>query len=72
MRQTPATHQLFDGLFKKQIKTFYFSRPDNKMVESQDISDLDAGSDDPAISEWGGISQFAGKAAEILSKYYCA
>lgn len=42
------------------------------MVESQDISDLDAGSDDPAISEWGGISQFAGKAAEILSKYYCA
>ena len=72
MRQTPATHQLFDGLFKKQIKTFYFSRPDNKMVESQDISDLDAGSDDPAMSEWGGISQFAGKAAEILSKYYCA
>lgn len=72
MRQSPATHQLFDGLFQKQIKTFFFSRPNNKTVMSQDISDLDAGSNDASISEWGGISQFASKAADILSKYYYA
>lgn len=72
MRKTPSTHQLFDGLFKKQIKTIYFSRPQNGKVVSQDISTLDAGSDNIAIAEWGGISQFASKAAEILSKYYHA
>lgn len=59
-------------LFKKAIeekvfKSYYFQRRDDG-VHIKDISTLDAGSDDPAISNWGGLTEFAGRAAEVVSK----
>lgn len=60
---------LYSNLRKKDIKTYYFSRQDDNHVYTRDISELDVSSDDSAISEWGGISQFSSLASEIVSKY---
>ena len=69
LRKNPATSQIFEGLLDKQLSTYYFSRSDKGKVFSTDISSLDAGSDDNAISQWGGLSQFSSKVADIVYKY---
>jgi hypothetical protein len=70
VKKTVPTKRLFENILThKTINTFYFSREGNS-VQSKDISNLDAGSDDSAIAEWGGLSQFSGKATDIVSKYF--
>lgn len=69
LRKNATTSQIFEGLLDKQLSTFYFSRQSTGKVISTDISTLDAGSDDRAISEWGGLSQFSSKVADIVYKY---
>jgi len=68
--KTGLTKKLFDKIISgKEIKTFYFDRVNEKVV-TKDISTLDAGNEDDAIAEWGGLSAFAGKATDIVSKYF--
>jgi predicted ATPase len=68
--KTAGTRRLFEGIIsKKKINTFYFDRLNEKVI-SKDISTLDAGSDDNAIAGWGGLSAFAGKATDVVSKYF--
>lgn len=69
IRKTPASRQLFDGLFDKTLLTYYFSRSANGKVESTDISALDAGSENEAISGWGGLSKFSADAADVVYEY---
>lgn len=70
MKKTAPTKRLLNDIISnKTINTFYFSRQNNEVI-SKDITSLDAGSEDEAISEWGGLSQFAGKATVIVSKYF--
>ena len=69
LRKNAATSQIFEGLFSKQLSTYYFSHTAKGKVTSTDISSLDAGSEDNAISEWGGLSQFSSKVADIVYKY---
>ena len=64
-----TTSQIFDGLLDKKLSTYYFSRSKNGKVLSTDISTLDAGNENRAISEWGGLSQFSSKVADIVYKY---
>lgn len=52
---------------QKTFKTYYFDRQADG-VQIKDISVLDAGSDDPAIANWGGLSEFASRASEVVSK----
>lgn len=55
----------------KSVKTYYFSRqePDGK-VHTRDISSLDVAiENDTALSEWGGISEFATRVNNVVSKY---
>ncbi|MBM3404328.1 MAG: ATP-binding protein [Bacteroidetes bacterium] len=67
VRKNIGTNRLFrDILSVKQINTFYFNY-ENKRVITKDISTLDAGSDDEFIANWGGITDFASKAGEIVS-----
>lgn len=67
-RSTAAN--LFDGLKQKCIKTYYSANKSSKEgVTFSDISSLDAFSNETAISEWGGLSSFAGRTSEIVSKY---
>lgn len=68
--KTGLTKKLFDGIIsEKEIKTYYFDRVNEKVI-TKDISTLDAGDTDDAIAEWGGLSAFAGKATNIVSKYF--
>jgi energy-coupling factor transporter ATP-binding protein EcfA2 len=67
--ENEGTKGLFDGLLSKKINTYYFDRKNEKVI-AKDISSLDAGSEDEAMSGWGGISSFAGKAADVVSKYF--
>lgn len=69
IRKTQASRQLFDGLFDKTLSTYFFSRVANGKVESTDISTLDAGSENDAISGWGGLSKFSADAADIVYEY---
>ena len=70
LKKTALTKKLFENfLSKKKINTYYFSRENNKII-TKDITSLDAGSDEDAISEWGGLSQFSAKATSVISKYF--
>ncbi len=67
--KSPATVKniLSSILENKTINTYYFDRKNNH-VTVKDISTLDAGSEDLAVSEWGGLSSFSSKASDIISK----
>ncbi len=68
--KTAPTKRLFDGILtSKKINTYYFERIKDKVI-TKNISDLDAGSEDLAMSEWGGLSSFSSKATELISKIY--
>lgn len=64
-----AVREMLVGLFEKSIKTYYFKQTENGKVDSIDISSLDAGDADSIVSEWGGLSAFASKSSEVVSKY---
>lgn len=65
---TKDSEGVFKGIFDKNIGTVYFSREKGQVV-SKDITSLDAASEDDAIAEWGGLSQFSGKVTDIVSRY---
>ena len=69
IRVNTSAAGLLDGLQKKSIKVHYAAPKKDKGVVFTDISTLDAFSDDVDISEWGGLSSFAGKSSEIVSRY---
>lgn len=69
LKKNATTAQIFDGILDKHLSTFYFSRQSMGKVKSVDISSLDAGSENSDISEWGGLSQFSSKVADIVYKY---
>ena len=69
IRVNTSVAGLFDDLQKKSIKVHYAAPKKDKGVVFTDISTLDAFSDDVDISEWGGLSSFAGKSSEIVSRY---
>lgn len=56
-------------IYDKDIKTYYFSRNTAGKVEAKDISSLDVFSEDVAINEWGGLTQFSSKTNDVVSKY---
>lgn len=64
-----STGSVFNRLKSKKMRTYFFYLDEGRVV-SKDISSLDVGSDDFLISEWGGLSAFSGRAADVVSKYY--
>lgn len=52
---------------EKTFATYFFEQNDEGVVV-KNISSLDAGSDDKAISNWGGLTDFASKSGDIVSK----
>jgi predicted ATP-dependent endonuclease of OLD family len=67
LKKTAPINRLFKDLLQtKTITTYYFDRG-KKNVTVRDISSLDAGSEDLATSEWGGLSSFSAKANDIVS-----
>ena len=54
-------------LGEKTFKTYYFCRQES-VVSVKDISSLDAEDPDEAISDWGGLTLFSTRAADIVTK----
>ena len=54
-------------LDEKTFKTYYFSRQDN-VVRVKDISTLDAEDPDEAVSDWGGLTLFSTKSADVVTE----
>ncbi|MFN4257304.1 MAG: AAA family ATPase [Saprospiraceae bacterium] len=52
---------------EKTFRTYHFNRKDDG-IHIQDISGLDPGSDNPTEANWGGLSEFASRAGEVVSK----
>ena len=54
-------------LNEKTFKTYYFSRQES-IVNVKDISTLDAEDPDEAVSDWGGLTLFSTKSADIVTR----
>lgn len=52
---------------EKTFATYYFDQQ-KKGVTVRDISSLDAGSVEQAVANWGGLTDFASRAGDIVSK----
>ena len=65
-----STANLFKGLKEKNVKTFFMSSQGDDGVVSSEISSLDVESDTDFVADWGGLAFFAGKASEVVGKYY--
>lgn len=57
---------ILEKALKSTIKTYFFDRKEDGVIV-RDISSLDAGSEDEAIAEWGGLTSFSSKAVDIVS-----
>ena len=62
--ETSGMLKLADTVMKKTCKVYYFDRKG----ASQDISALDAFSEDEGEGGWGGLSEFSGRANEAVAK----
>ncbi|MDR0938467.1 MAG: ATP-binding protein [Mediterranea sp.] len=69
--ETESPHKRFiaQTILGKQIKTHYFKHKEDGKVYSEDISSLDVFNDNVDISEWGGLSEFATKTSELVSRF---
>jgi hypothetical protein len=64
-----GNRRVFDGILgKKRVKSYFFDRTSEGVV-TRDISSLDAFSEDPGVSEWGGIGSFSSHANEVVAKH---
>ena len=54
-------------LDEKTFKTYYFSRQDS-VVNVKDISTLDPEDPDEAVSDWGGLTLFSTKSADVVTE----
>lgn len=54
-------------LNEKTFKTYYFSRQESVMGV-KDISTLDAEDPDEAVSDWGGLTLFSTKTADVVTE----
>ncbi|PIP05599.1 MAG: hypothetical protein CO012_08015 [Syntrophobacterales bacterium CG_4_8_14_3_um_filter_49_14] len=58
-----------DKVLKKSARVYYFDR---ETGSTRDISNLDPGSTEATEAGWGGLSEFSGRVADIVSKVVAA
>ena len=64
LKSLPTMKEIAENALKKEYRVHFFER--GKAV--QDISSLDPGSDNQAVSDWGDLNGFAGRAAHVVAK----
>lgn len=68
LKPNAFTYSLTDTIIhKKTFKTYYFSRQD-EVVRVKDISTLDPENPDESISDWGGLTLFSTKSADVVTE----
>ena len=66
LKPDAGSKKLAEAVFEKTFKTYYFS-PAGEGVTVKDISTLDPGNADEAVSDWGGLTLFSTRVADILA-----
>ena len=64
LKSNPTTKQIAESALTKDYSVFFFER--GKIA--QDISSLDPGSEDEAVSNWGDLNGFAGRSADVVAR----
>ncbi len=64
LKPTVQTKELADKMLGCDFRTYYFKRGG----EVRDISELDPGSEDIAEGGWGGLTEFTGRVASVVSE----
>lgn len=66
LKSAVHTRRLADTILSKnlKVKTYFFARD----ASVQDISDLDPGNADAAEAGWGGLTEFSGRAGDIVAE----
>lgn len=67
-RKTEPMHLVAETALKQSTKVYYFDR----QGRAHDISALDPGSDNLLEAGWGGITEFSGRVADVVSKAVAA
>jgi hypothetical protein len=62
--RTQPMQNLAREVMRKEIKVYYFDRSSG---ETHDISDLDPSSEKTGEAEWGGLTEFSGRANEAVA-----
>lgn len=68
LEKNASIAKTFNTIINEKTFATYFFDQNNKGVDVRNISSLDASSDDMATSNWGGLTDFASKAGDIVSK----
>ncbi len=64
LKSNPTTKQIAESALTKDYSVFFFERD----KPARDISSLDPGSEDEAISNWGDLNGFASRSADIVAR----
>jgi hypothetical protein len=62
----PGLKELFDATQAKELRTYFFDKKSDG-IHVRDISSLDPGHDDEAVSGWGGLAGFSGHVADVVA-----
>lgn len=65
LRPTSGVREIAEAMVSKEFRVFYLAHTEDRVV-SKDISDLDAESADPDVASWGGLTDLAERAAELV------
>ena len=67
-KKNPSIATAFNTVISDKTFATYFFEQQKDGVTVKNISSLDAGSADASISNWGGLTDFASKAGDVVSK----
>ncbi len=65
----PSVDQLARSVRDKRIRVYYLGHHGSEGVRSKDISALDPMDPDPDVAGWGGLTDFAERAGDVVAAY---
>ena len=63
-----SVEAIFQNIIQNKTFATYFFDKTKEGVIVKNISTLDAGSEDPAVASWGGLTDFAARSGDVVSK----
>lgn len=68
LASSPAMHRVAEEAIEKEYRAHLLQFNDEGKVVSEDISELDPGSDKESVSGWGGLTEFSSRFGDAVRK----